>query len=123
MHSKFLCSLLLLSSVAFAQTVPSVKTNTPLMSPPPGLDELSGVKLELQQTKIALAQCQANAIMANGQKANSDMQQTVMEIEKKYPGYTITQQRDGGWMLVQKPESPVTPVTPTKEQPKTTPKK
>lgn len=70
-----LVALSSISAIAVAQT--------------PQLDELSGTKFQLVSKSMEAAQLQLNIAQTNAQKARSDMQQLVMVIEAKYPGFTL----------------------------------
>ena len=107
MRSKFLCSVLLLSSIAIAQTQP----------PPPAssvLSELERTKLELASTKLKLANTQMSIVQEQGTAAQKEMQQLIITIETAHPGYMISQQTGE---LVPK-AAPISPA-PVKTTPKT----
>jgi hypothetical protein len=107
MRNKFLCSILLLAAIAKAQAPPSPPTTNPAatanLQPVPTLDELSKTKLELLSTKMALLNTQEATIRQQGQQLQLDMQQQIIAIETKYPGFTISQQTG---QLVAKPAQP-----------------
>jgi hypothetical protein len=121
MRSKFLCSILLLAAIAKAQAPPSPPTTNPAatvnLQPTPTLDELSKTKLELLSTKMALLNTQEATIRQQGQQLQIDMQQQIIAIETKYPGFTISQQTG---QLVAKPPQTQIPNHTTNPNPKPT---
>lgn len=69
---------------------------------PPQLDELSDTKVKLIAKSMEAAQLQLNIATTNVQKAREDMQQLVIALEAKYPGFTLNMQNG---TLIAKPQA------------------
>lgn len=82
LRNKILFTASLLSFTAFSQT----------QATPPQLDELSDTKLKLVLKSMEAAQLQQSIAAKNVQDARDGMQQLVIALEAKYPGFTLNMQ-------------------------------
>lgn len=94
---------------AFAALIPLLVS---IAQSTPELDELSLTKLKLLNSRSALVSTQEQLVQTMRSQVQEDTQKFVIEIETKYPGYTINFQNG---VLIKKPPAPTVP---SKEQEK-----